>query len=203
MQSRNDLVVTLTYEQICECETYAQKAHEIAAKRQQKDCSLRPDRGQMLHTLGRAAEIAVAACFNLPLRHDFGIGGPDFIKGSSRIDVKATDDHNRDALLLTLAARSRNPGIDVYVMTTVDLPRVRIVGFALARELLAAPVVDLGYGPTYSLPFSALHTFDHATKQHATDCPVCRKTPAVEWNDDLRSWRAEYEAAELRHGGAP
>lgn len=108
---------------------------------------------------GIAAEIAVARLLNLypdtsiSPRH----GGAELVSRLGHtLDVKAT--RYAGGRLLAVAGKSAGDA-DVYVLVRVlDGWQYQALGWAWAGELLVPDnLVDLGHGPTYALPQSALH----------------------------------------------
>lgn len=108
---------------------------------------------------GCAAELAYAKWRNLFPDISFPATphSADAVDHGTRIDVKAVtrSDHQ---LIAPIWKTSEDA--DIYVLGVVCGNRVDFVGWAYATELICeARVTDLGHGPTYVLPQSALHRF--------------------------------------------
>lgn len=80
--------------------------------------------------------------------------GPDGGRDVANVDVKAIRPGRRDLMRLV----SSQTWTDWYVAVLVDLERHRrgVLGHTHRSELTAAPVRDLGYGPTFCLPLAEL-----------------------------------------------
>jgi len=109
---------------------------------------------------GVAAEIAFGRMRNLFPDLSIGprSGGPDFIgRDGSGIDVKTTT--YDDGQLIATPKKAGDDGVDWYVLMVGTFPGpYEFKGYASREELfLPENLTDLGHGPTYALPQSALH----------------------------------------------
>jgi hypothetical protein len=79
---------------------------------------------------------------------------PDGVK----VDVKTTM-YSTGKLLAHLNKKGKK--IDIFVLALGKFPTYRFAGYAMAADLINDDrITDLGYGPTYAMPQSALRDIE-------------------------------------------
>ena len=107
---------------------------------------------QNANLIGNAGEWGFEAVSGIPRHRAFGDGGRDF----ADIDAKGCGQFDTPRLRWPLSDRLV---ASYFALVAVDERRhlTRYDGWATRAEMSAAPLIDLGYGPSYTLTPEQLH----------------------------------------------
>ena len=89
----------------------------------------------------------------------------DYVLPDGRtVDVKSTElEEGKKKRLLIKTNQASRLRSDLYALVVVNLADMQctLKGFATKEEILQAPVINFGYGPSFAVEMDKLHQYDN------------------------------------------